>query len=72
MAYDDEEGFQLYRAPVAAFLCRQWNAHNPAEKQIAVFELIYCMANKAKTTSLLSQQIFREPLIHLELSEAVQ
>ena len=68
MAYDDEQGFQLLRAPVAEFLCRNWNARNTPEKQIADFEFIYCMVNKAEARNMSTPRIFREQLVHLDLS----
>jgi hypothetical protein len=69
MAYDDEQGFQLLRAPVAQFLCRAWNARNPPEKQIADFELIYCVVDKAAPGNMSDNpRIFREQLVHLDLS----
>jgi hypothetical protein len=69
LAYDDEQGFQLLRAPVAEFLCRNWNARNAPAKQIAEFEFTYCMANKTEPTNILSPQIFREQLFHSNLSD---
>lgn len=67
MAFDDEQGFQLLRRPVAEYLCRDWNAHHSADKHIAEFEFIYCMADKsrAKTTG----HIEREQLLHLDLGD---
>jgi hypothetical protein len=66
MAYDDEQGFQLMRAPVAQFLCRDWNGRNTPQKQIVEFEFIYCMQNKAESPS----QIRRERLLHLDLGDS--
>jgi len=69
MAYDDEQGFQLMRAPVAQYLCRDWNARNPPNKQIAEFELIYCMLNKAEAKNAATPPISREQLVRLDLGE---
>ena len=66
MAYNDEQGFQLMRAPVAQFLCRDWNGRNTPQKQIVEFEFIYCMQNKAESAS----QIRREQLLHLDLGDS--
>jgi hypothetical protein len=66
MAYDDEQGFQLMRAPVARFLCRDWNARHPAEKQVVEFELIFCMPNKADSET----QVAREQLLYLDLRDS--
>jgi hypothetical protein len=68
MAYDDEQGFQLLRAPVAEFLCRSWNARNGPRKQIADFEFIYCTANKGPVLASSMPQISREQLFHLDWS----
>ena len=69
MAYDDEQGFQLLRAPVADFLCRNWNERNTPEKQVAEFEFIYCTVDKAKAKELWPARILRERLVHLDLSD---
>lgn len=42
MAYFDALGFQVFREPVAKYLCRQWNARQPDSRQIDEFEFIYC------------------------------
>jgi hypothetical protein len=69
MAYDDEQGFQLLRAPVAEFLCRNWNARNAPEKQVAEFEFIYCTLDKTEAKQLLPPRIVREQLVHLDMSD---
>ena len=68
MAYYDAQGFQLLRAPVAEFLCRNWNAGHSVEKQVAEFQFIYCMENKAEAARISGRQISREQLLHLDLS----
>ena len=68
MAYYDEQGFQVFRAPVARYLCRDWNARHSAEKQVVEFEFIYCMESKAEAANSSSQKISREQLVHLDLS----
>jgi len=60
MAYDDEQGFQVLRAPVAEFLCRNWNARTNAEKQIRQFEFVYLTeGNAGPTKASSSPQISR-------------
>jgi hypothetical protein len=44
MAFDDEMGYQVFRKPVAHFICMNWNARHPKEKQLAEFDLVYCMS----------------------------
>lgn len=43
MTYSDAMGFQLYRQPVADYLCRNWNEKAPPEKQVVLMELLFCM-----------------------------
>jgi hypothetical protein len=68
MTYYDQQGFQVWRAPVAKYLCRQWNAHHPTDKQIVEFEFIFCMENKAEGVTSSGGRIFREQLVYLDLS----
>ena len=67
MTYFDEHGFQVWRAPVAKYLCRQWNAQHPPEKQIAEFEFIFCMENNTGPADSSSRWISREQLVYLDL-----
>ena len=67
MAYHDEQGFQLLRAPVAEYLCRDWNSRHAGPKQVAKFELFFCMLDKTKTTPPL--RVFRQQLVHLDMDE---
>jgi hypothetical protein len=46
MAFEDEFGYQVFRLPVAHYLCRAWNSRNNPEKQIAEFALVYCMQDQ--------------------------
>ena len=69
MAYEDELGYQVFRVPVAEFLCRDWNRRNPAEKQVAEFDFIYCTPSQAGIADKSNVQLtFRERLAHLDLS----
>jgi hypothetical protein len=69
MAYDDELGFQVLRAPVAEYFCRDWNARKTPDKQIAEFDFIYCTESKTEAMNLSTPQILREQLVHLDLSD---
>jgi hypothetical protein len=67
MAYTDQIGYQVFRAPVAEFLCRDWNAGNAPERQVFEFDLIYC--NEGDTGGAASPQVvIREQLLHLDFS----
>jgi hypothetical protein len=69
MSYADELGYQVFRLPVAKFLCRDWNARNTAEKQIAEFDLIYCNERDAGAMNLSTvQSSLREQLVHLDFN----
>jgi hypothetical protein len=69
MAYEDIKGYQVFRVPVAEFLCRDWNARNPAEKQVAEFYFIYCTLSHAKAEDKSNLPItYRERLVHLDWS----
>ncbi|MBN8247247.1 MAG: HTTM domain-containing protein [Verrucomicrobia bacterium] len=66
MAYADDQGFQVYRAPVAKYLCRLWNARNPPGKQVAEFEWIYGLRPSSSVRGASGQEWVRERLLHLE------
>jgi len=70
MAYADELGYQVFRVPVARFLCRDWNARNTAEKQIAEFDLIYCNERDARIDMSTVQSNLREQLVHLDFNSS--
>jgi hypothetical protein len=69
MAYNDQLGYQVFRAPVASFLCRAWNARAAAQRQITAFDLVYCMENKAEKPETIGVLVFRECLLHFDLSD---
>jgi hypothetical protein len=64
MSYFDEQGYQVWRAPVAEYLCRDWNARHPPEQHVARFEFVFCMKDNIGTTA--PQQTRVRPLVHLE------
>lgn len=70
MCYFDDQGFQVYRAPVATYLCRNWNGGHPAEKQVAEFEFIFCVADKehAHGQPISSPRIYRRQLVRLDFT----
>jgi hypothetical protein len=72
MAYYDELGYQVFRAPVAKFLCRSWNGRHDADTQIAEFEFIYCIESHPNATSGSATQTIRERLVHLDFSRPVR
>jgi hypothetical protein len=67
MSYDDEQGFQLLREPVARYLCREWDGRHGPEKQIAKFEFIFCSESESATPTL---QISREQLLMLDFTSS--
>jgi hypothetical protein len=66
MAYEDELGYQVFRRPVAQYLCKEWNRRSPQEKRVVEFDLIYCVSTETKSQKASSQGfLMRERLIHL-------
>jgi hypothetical protein len=41
MSYEDALGYQVFRQPVAEFICRRWNTQHPPPRQVSKFEFIY-------------------------------
>ena len=68
MCYFDDQGFQVYRAPVAEYLCRNWDARHPAEKQVTEFEFIFCVMEKERAANTLNPRIYRRQLVRLDYS----
>lgn len=68
MAYFDELGYQMFRAPVARFLCRDWNGRHALQKQVGRFEFIYCTATTADAAQASASRILRERLVHLDFN----
>jgi len=66
MAYEDDQGFQFFRAPAAQWLCRNWNSRNPPEKQVVEFELIYCMESRPEDPPSSSTGNSHETLLRLD------
>lgn len=66
MAYFDEQGYQVYRAPVARFLCRQWNESHLPDQQIEEFDFVYCMETGLDGKPFANGQIVFQPLVHLD------
>jgi hypothetical protein len=69
MSYEDEQGYQVFRMPAARFLCRDWDARNSFEKQIAEFDLIYCLDRPTGAADSSSQISPREQLVHLDFGD---
>lgn len=68
MSYFDAQGFQVYRAPVAEYLCRKWNASHPFPRQIAEFEFVFCTPEALLYQDWPTSKILRTPLVHLDYS----
>ncbi len=69
MTYQDEFGFHVFRAPVAEFLCEQWNTQHPPAKQIAEFEFIFCTESKIGSPNISTPQVRRDQLVRLDLNK---
>lgn len=69
MSYADELGYQVFRMPVARYLCRDWNARHPGPTQIAKFDLEFCSLQRAGSGEIPNLQFtVRENLAHLALA----
>jgi hypothetical protein len=74
MAYYDVMGYQVFRRPVAEYLCRVWNIRNAADKRIKEFVFIYCMERPDQDagsvdTGSPNEPITCEELVRLEWHE---
>jgi hypothetical protein len=67
MAYNDELGYQMFRNPVAQYLCREWDLRNRPQRQIADFDLVYCNDLGKKE---LAQVTIREKFVHLDFTDS--
>lgn len=69
MSYDDELGYQVFREPVAEYLCHAWNANHGPEQQLTEFELVFCNEPAASPNRAADLQFAaRERLVHLEFN----
>jgi hypothetical protein len=68
MAYYDEMGYQVFRAPVAKYLCREWNMRHRPEKHVIEFEFVICFENAIGHQKTSAADIVRERLVYLDLS----
>ncbi len=46
MTYFDGQGYQVWREPVAKYLCRDWNRRHPIEKHVEQFGFYLCSTDK--------------------------
>lgn len=67
IAYADTRGYQVFREPVAEYLCRDWNRRNAAEKQVSEFSLILCAEREEKYGVPITVPT-RQSLVHLDLA----
>ncbi|MGE3311397.1 MAG: HTTM domain-containing protein [Limisphaerales bacterium] len=73
MAYEDELGYQVFREPIARYLCREWDLRHPEERTVEQFELIYCMSRGSEEGGPSNVQITsRERLVSLDWSDEAE
>ena len=70
MSYDDQLRHQVFRLPVAEFLCRRWNQQNTEERQVVAFDLLFCAENQDQSVNITHLKTSRERLIYLTWNEA--
>jgi hypothetical protein len=68
MSYSDARGYQVFRQPVAEYLCREWNRDRTPEKRIVDFALVFCMQNQKEYDVGGTPATIRETLIHLDFA----
>jgi hypothetical protein len=66
MSFTDARGYQVFRQPVAEYLCREWNRSHAADKRIADFVLVLCAENRSHYGVGSSPATIRETLVHLD------
>ena len=67
MSYDDDMGYQVFRQPIAEYLCRNWNQNHGQERNISEFELFFCMEHPDQTGITANPRILRETIAHVDL-----
>ena len=69
MSFSDGRGYQVFRKPVAEYLCREWNRSHPPDKRIVDCALLFCMEKKNPYDPGPHPATIRETLFHLELRD---
>lgn len=70
MAYEDILGYQVFRAPIAQYLCRSWNLRHELDQQVKEFDFVFCTESKTDLIGRAGLEITqREPLVHLRRSQ---
>jgi hypothetical protein len=72
MAYEDALGYQVFRQPVSEYLCRRWNTRNDFDRQVAQFDLIYCMEVGPRDAAPIPPLVQRERLFHSDSQRAAR
>ena len=65
MSYEDARGYQVFREPVAQYLCRDWNRGRPANRRVADFVLVLCTEQEDPYGVEPAPTIRRESLIQI-------
>ncbi|MCA9214327.1 MAG: HTTM domain-containing protein [Planctomycetales bacterium] len=65
MSYEDAIGYQVFRQPIAEYLCREWAKRHDAEKQISEFSLVFCQQETTIDEMSLGPRTRRDTLVLL-------
>lgn len=68
MSYADARGYQVFRGPVAEYLCRDWNRGRTSDKRVSDFVLVFCTEGKNEFSFDPTPATIRETLVHLEFA----
>ena len=67
LSYEDITGYEVFREPVAEYVCREWNRGRAPEKRVADFALVFCMET-AQPGLGPGPEPRRVTLVHLDLA----
>jgi hypothetical protein len=67
LSYGDVTGYDVFRRPVAEYLCREWDRGRPPEKRVADFALVFCMETSGQGSGPASMPR-RVTLVRLDLA----
>jgi hypothetical protein len=66
MAHTDARGYQVFREPVADYLCREWNRRQAPGRRVVDFALLFCTEKRSQYGLSLTPTTRRETLLHLD------
>jgi hypothetical protein len=68
LSYAEAEGIEVFRRPVAEYLCRDWNRGRAADRQVVDFVLVFCADRKHDDGFGIGPAAMRATLVHLDFA----